>query len=142
MPGKIRTLLAKYRKTIIQFVKFNFVGISNTLLDWGVFAILNMVFSLQMYIAKPISFTCGVINSFILNKFWTFKKQQQSFKGLELIKFLVINLISLGINLPVLYLLKTGLGINETLGNILITPITFIINFFFYKFWVFKSPEK
>ena len=59
-----------------------------------------------------------------------------------MIKFLTVNLVSLGVSLLVILLLKNTLGIDESLGNILITPVTYVINFTFYKFWVFKSPEK
>ena len=66
MPGKIGELFVKYRQTIIQFVKFNFTGIANTLLDWGVFALMHSVLALPLYLAKTISFACGILNSFLL----------------------------------------------------------------------------
>ena len=142
MAGKIKELFNKYRITIIQFVKFNFVGIVNTLLDYGIMALMHSVFNVHEFIAKPISYTCGIVNSFIMNKLWTFKKKQQSFKGLELAKFIFVNLVSLGAAMLVIELLKRYLNINPSIGNIMVTPVTYVINFFLYKFWVFKSMEK
>jgi len=140
MPGKLKALFIKYETTIVQFIKVNLIGIINTFIDWGLFALLNSVFDLHRYIVAPISYTCGIANSFLLNKFWAFKKH--SFRGLELLKFIVVNLLTLAIKMLTIEVLKTQFGINETIGNMLATPIIFVVNFVLYKYWVFKSVQK
>ena len=70
---------------LIQFIKFGLVGISNTAVDWIVYYVVAG-FIITAASAKPtvkaISFLVAVINSYIWNTIWTFKKEyKQSTKG-------------------------------------------------------------
>lgn len=63
-----------------QFFKFLIVGLNNTGID---FLILNLLmFSFNIYYGLPviffniISFTVAVTNSYLINRFWTFKKEE------------------------------------------------------------------
>lgn len=67
-------------KTLKQFVKFLIVGTNNTALD---FLILNLLmFSFNIYKGLPliffniISFSIAVTNSYLINRFWTFKSEE------------------------------------------------------------------
>ena len=97
------------KEGIIQFVKFAVVGVANTLIDWLVY------YGLIFYIipdgrptAKAISFVVAVINSFVLNSIWTFRKEFLS--GIEdkslrsyrimnyFIRFIIVSLVGFLIN--------------------------------------------
>lgn len=89
-------------ETTKQVGKFAIVGVINTLVD---VVILNILVSLgftavfiilqqEFLIANVISVAVAIINSFILNKFWTFQANSESLY-LQIIKFLVITIIGM-----------------------------------------------
>jgi putative flippase GtrA len=135
----IMRLISEYKKFIRQFIKFNIVGVSNTLVDFGIFVILNIMGVFYIY-AQVISYGCGIMNSYILNRYWTF-----NYKGIShhftIFKFLGVNLLSLGISLAFLYIFRDYAGINILASKIISTFFSMTINFFGSKFWVFNIPS-
>ncbi|AIQ21958.1 hypothetical protein H70737_03260 [Paenibacillus sp. FSL H7-0737] len=129
-----------FRTAFIQFLKFNAVGLVNTLIDFVIFTLLNslgMVYAL----AQVISYSAGTANSFILNKKVTFKDRdrgnKEGFDKTQLLKFIVLNLVVLGISLLLMHLLTDKLGIQVLISKVLVTFVTVIINFFGSRKWVF-----
>jgi len=120
-----------------QATKFGVVGISNTLVDWGIYYILTRWLGLSALpvIAKAISYGAGILNSYIWNKRWTFRSQQQGVRPLLL--FVGVNLIGMGFNALAL---KAGLffGISELLSLLLATSATLLWNFLLSKQVVFR----
>jgi putative flippase GtrA len=55
-----------------QFVKFGIVGVTNTLLTLAVYTLLLEVLRLYCVAASGIAFAVGTVNSFLLNRRWTF----------------------------------------------------------------------
>ncbi|MBN2510084.1 MAG: GtrA family protein [Spirochaetales bacterium] len=122
-----------------QFIKFNIVGVINTAIDFAVFTLLNLagVFYLA---AQVVSYFCGLVNSYILNRFWTFAHRGK-FDALQALKFLGVNLAALGTSLAVLYLLKDVFGFTVLTGKLVSTGFSLIVNFCGNRWWVFnKKP--
>ncbi|WP_025692185.1 GtrA family protein [Paenibacillus zanthoxyli] len=133
------------RGDILQFVKFNIVGLLNTLVDMAVFALLHSL-GLFYVIAQIISYGAGTANSFILNSKITFKDRQRSkeegFDHRQLLRFIALNLFVLCISLLLMSVLITRLGLQEFLSKVLVTFVTVIINFFGSRKWVFVKPKQ
>ncbi|MCK5057005.1 MAG: GtrA family protein [Candidatus Aminicenantes bacterium] len=129
---KIKT----YKVHILQFVKFNIVGIMNTAVDFAIFALLT-VLGLHHMIAQVISYSCGIVNSYLWNKFWTFK-QKREFSSAEALKFLIVNIISLGVSLVFLYIFRDRAGLSVLVSKLIATLFSLVVNFIGNKFWVFK----
>lgn len=120
---------------LIQFVKFNLVGIVNTLVDFAVFTVLTF-FGMYYMAAQVISYSCGVANSFVMNKYWTFG-DKSSPHGYEIFKFIAVNAVSLAVSLSILYPLKPAIGVFS--AKIIATLFSVMINFAGSKLWVFKK---
>ncbi|MGJ7045384.1 GtrA family protein [Thermoanaerobacterium thermosulfurigenes] len=120
---------------IIQFIKFNLVGIVNTLVDFSVFTVLTF-FGMYYMAAQVISYSCGVVNSFVINKYWTFGDKSTP-HGYEIFKFIAVNGVSLAVSLSILYPLKPVLGVLS--AKIIATLFSMMINFIGSKLWVFKK---
>lgn len=120
---------------LVQFVKFNLVGVVNTLVDFSVFTILTF-FGTYFMIAQVISYSLGVVNSFIMNKYWTFGVKSTP-HGEEVLKFIAVNVLSLGVSLTLLYPLKPQLGVFS--AKIIATLFSMMVNFAGSKLWVFKK---
>ena len=95
----------KNKRIAGQFGKFMAVGVMNFLVDFGVFKLLSVVFGVPVVISNIISYTCGVINSFIVNRYWTFKIKHK-FVSVHFLKFVFVNLISLGVNTLAVWVLS------------------------------------
>jgi len=118
--------------------KFCVTGGLNTIIDLAVTTALNSILHININIAKPIGYLCGMANSFVVNKKWTFKTDDKQTKK-ELVKFIAVNLCMLGLSLLLINIFKSTLQIGDTFANILSTGIVMVINFLVSNFWVFRK---
>ncbi|MHB1315248.1 MAG: GtrA family protein [Christensenellales bacterium] len=126
------------KELFFQFIKFNIVGVLNTGLDIGIFTALEAVGFIP-YIAHVISYSCGVLNSYIWNRKWSFKAQGKWSKR-EFIKFIAVNLVSLGVSTGVLALCIDVFHVGSDLvAKLIATPFSLIVNFIGNKLFVFKG---
>ena len=138
-PNYRRNFVKFTKDNIIQFIKFNAVGVLNTIVDMSVFALLASVLKMSEYFANTISYTCGVIFSYIMNSSWTFRKESERTKK-ETLLFLVVNLVSLGVSQLILYVTRELFGIeNELIRKFIAAPISAIVNFLGNKLFVFNQ---
>lgn len=133
--------MKKHWAAIKQFIQFNIVGIANTLVDFLVFTLLTEAFGLVYYVAKPISYSCGILNSYLLNSSWTFRRERRRTRR-EFLLFVCVNLVSLGASVCVMYACRNWLSItSDFLCNIIATPVSMAINFTGNKLFVFKNKD-
>ena len=154
----------KKGKSLIQLIKFALVGASNTIVDMIVNTVvtflLNLLFSggWIVYTAKAIGYACGILNSYVLNSRWTFKEERRQ-DAREIVSFIAVNLIVLGISLGLIWVFTNvfhldewwlGLGLPEWLTKIiggrlfcslLATVICIFVNFILNKLFVFKRGK-
>ena len=122
-----------------QALKFGIVGLLNTALDWGSYYLLTRFAGLGNLeeLAKAISYSIGVLNSYFWNRGWTFRSRQGT--GKTLLPFILVNLIGTAINSGTLALATNLLGLPELAGLILATGAALGWNFLTSKFLVFKK---
>ncbi|OBA07704.1 sugar translocase [Paenibacillus polymyxa] len=126
---------------LLPMIRFGIVGLVNTGVDYIIFMLLAWA-GVQVVVAQIISYSCGTANSYILNSRWTFSKQQanNTNKG-RLLKFIVINLIVLGITSLLLQVLHTETELPLALSKLIATAAGMIINYIGSRYWVFGSPS-
>jgi putative flippase GtrA len=112
----------------IKFFKFGIVGASGLCIDFCITWIFKEKVGANKYLSNSLGFLVAVTNNYILNKYFTFQNTNSQFIT-QLISFLVIALIGLGLNLFILYWLQTYSKINFYLCKIAATAIVFIWNF-------------
>jgi putative flippase GtrA len=122
-----------------QFIKFNLVGLLNTALDFAVFTLLSWL-GVFYIIAQCISYGVGMLNSYTLNKYWTFAQKGQ-LEPKQALRFTVLNLGSLLISLGLLALFKDQLELKLLWAKLLATIATTLVNFVGSKLWVFRANE-
>ncbi|MGI6169858.1 MAG: GtrA family protein [Christensenellales bacterium] len=135
--GRFSAGAGKCRR-LIQFIKFNIVGVVNTGIDFAVLWLLTSVFFMNPTVAKVISYSCGVLNSYILNRLWTFRAKDR-WNMPELLKFIAVNLVALGVATLVLTLCQNVWGMQTILANLVATPFSLIVNFLGNKLFIFKE---
>ena len=143
------------QKTIAElkkFARFCLVGMTNTAVDFVVFALVNELLkqtsfssiivsgmNLALSVAHVTAFIVATINSFFLNKRFTFKSKDNNKHS---IKFAVVSLCALIISLVLINFFSTALKIDEYLSKLLAFCVTFTINYTGNRFWVFRSNQE
>ncbi|MBC2580458.1 GtrA family protein [Clostridium sp. DJ247] len=125
----------------MKLIKFCIVGGTNTLITLLFFYILNKVLHINYLTSSLISYICGMINSYILNKKWTFHDKDKRVI-LQFAKFIVVNCISLGINLLVIYMLVNKFYIDSMLSQVFATGFSTISNYVGNRLLVFPHLEQ
>ncbi len=88
-----------------QAIRFIIVGLVNTLVDLGAFALLGMIPGMPSIAAKTISYVLGIGNSFVWNKLWTFNAWKSAQAKREFLLFFLVNLPPLAVNVIVFTIL-------------------------------------
>lgn len=147
----------------LQVSKFATVGVINTIIDVVLFNLIRKFTKTKTILASYISSTIGMINSYVMNKYWTFESTQSGlsaageaakFFGSTIIGVYVIHnglvwLLSEKIKWPykLVYSITKKLPILKKLSEKFVCDNTaklfgiagsLIWNFLLYKFWVFK----
>jgi putative flippase GtrA len=129
-----------YPKTLVQFLKFGIVGISNTLLTAVTIWLLLRVLHSSNYLANIIGYVVGLVNSFIWNRRWTFENHAQI--GATIFKFIVTFAVSYLLQLGFLWLLLHQTGIDDYFCQLLSIVVYTVVNFFMNKYYTFKTEIK
>ena len=93
------------------------------------------VLKINLYLANAVSFGLAVVNTFLLNKFWTFRSKRTDYTQ-EFVQFLIVSLIGLTLSLVGLRLL-VQLGLWYVLAKIITVAGVAIWNFSINNFWTF-----
>lgn len=131
------------KKEYIRILRFGTVGVLNTVVDFLVFSVLSGFLQIHYSAGQIAAYSAGTLNSFLLNKFWTFEKKRFENKetGRQFIKFISINLISLWATVKSLEYLIETIGMNLYIAKILIIIISLTINYLGSRLWVFRDQD-
>jgi putative flippase GtrA len=133
-------------KNFIRFAKFCAVGMSGTVVDFGILTALKELAHMPTLPANIISFSTAMVNNFIWNYLWTFRDIRGKKISLVFIQFAVISIIGLGLNSAIVVLLEHPLNFLFTRPNtgylaakFLATIAVLLWNFFANRFWTFRQ---
>ena len=127
---------------IAQAARFGLVGVTNTLLDLGLYYLLTRsidAFATLPVAAKVISYSIGLLNSYFLNRQWTFQSRASNRRALPL--FAAASLGGLALNALVLNLALNRLGLGENASLLLATCASLGWNFLASKYLVFREAQ-
>ena len=138
-----RLLNLVFSKAFInQGIRFALVGGVGTLVNLSLLYILTDVYGLLYLISEAFAFTVSIIHNYFWNKSFTFEediKEKVIGKG---VKFSIVCIIALSVNLIVLFILVEFFGIFYLLAEIGAICVAFFVNFFGNRFWTFRHRIK
>lgn len=114
------------------------MGALNTFIDFLVFTLSHEVLGMGYMDSQAAGYGFGIMNSFILNRNWTFgKKHSDKNQVMEFIQFVMVNLVTFCVTMISMKILVQSININLYISKIIATFASQITNFILYRFWVF-----
>lgn len=135
-----------------EVVRFAIVGVANTAIDLCVLNGLLILFPTHdaglLVVYNSVSYSIGALNSFILNKYWTFHHNQTATKG-ELLRFALINLFSIFCNNSILWIAASTVHppmdsaiVWANFSKVFAITGTATVSFLGMRLWVFTSKTR
>jgi putative flippase GtrA len=138
---KIKELYIKY-KEIINYLIF---GVLTTIVGLGVYygltlTVLDPNKALELQIANIISWIAAVTFAYFTNRKWVFEnKEKANFK--EASKFYLSRVSTLLIDMGLMFVFVTKMGVNDKIMKLVVQVIVTILNYIFSKFIVFREKK-
>ncbi|MEA2775474.1 MAG: hypothetical protein QOF90_880 [Acetobacteraceae bacterium] len=90
-------------------IRFGLVGVANTAVDFGVFLLLIKLGGAPVP-GAAIGFACGTVNSYVLNRRWTFHDAPKRDVQAQLIGFVATSLLGLALTVALVRALEPSAG--------------------------------
>lgn len=141
-----------WTRLLRQVLRFGLVGGLNTLVDLLILNFLLLLFpttSTPIILAySALAYSLGAVNSFLLNKYWTFGFRQRTTRR-EVVRFIVTTLCGIGWSSIILWLASRVLHpflVNTTIwanaSKVLAIVGTALISYLGMRLWVFVSKAQ
>jgi putative flippase GtrA len=124
---------------LAQWVRFAVVGAGNTLLSWVTYAGLVAV-GLHYLLASSVAFALGAVNSYVLNRRWTFASEGRCVP--EVLRFAVVQGVGLALDVVLLYVLVHQAGVPHLLAQLLVFPAASAVTFLLSRHWAFAAGTR
>ncbi len=119
-----------------ELIKYGIVGVVNTLLTLFIIWVMRKFFQAPLVVANATGYTIGFVNSFVLNRKWTFSGHSNWKK--EFLKFFTAFFVCYLIQLGFVLILEKYTVLKEEyitlMGMVVYTGINFLLN----KYYTFK----
>lgn len=144
--NKLKELYLKYK----EIINYLFFGVLATAVNLGVkylllFTILDAANALELQIAVIISWVVACLFAYLTNRLWVFESKSKEIIK-EMTKFITARLTTLGLEMLIMFVFVTTLGLNSDMWVIvwtLVAQIAVIIgNYILSKLLVFKNKKK
>jgi putative flippase GtrA len=122
-----------------QFVKYGVVGASNTALTFVTYTVLEKL-GINYLIALPLGYGVGSLNSYILNRHWTFRARDIAHTTTGR-RFVVVQGVAIAANELLLYVFVHHLGIDKIAAQAILTVPVLAVTFFANRWWTFARPQ-
>ena len=134
-------MLSKLYKKYKEIINYLIFGILTTLVSIGTYAILTKIFNINYLVSNVLSWITAVLFAFITNKLFVFESKSKNKKQVskEMINFFFFRIVSLGIEMIIMYIFVDLLSINDLITKVIAQIIVILSNYIFSKVFVFKK---
>lgn len=139
MINKIKKIYNKYE----EIIKYIFIGGCTTIVSLGtyylcVYTFLDPKIKLELQLANIISWVTCVTFAYFTNRSIVFKSKNIN-KLKEIVTFFESRLLTLIIDMSLMYIFVSLIGLNDKIMKIIVSIIVTILNYIFSKLFVFKG---
>lgn len=121
-----------------QFLRFAAVGVSGTLVQYGVLWAGVEVFGIPAAISSGIGYVLGSVVNYLLNYAFTFKSEKSHAEAAS--KYYAVVGVGWCLNTGLMWLLVHHWGQNYWLAQLFATAVGLVWNFSGSRWWAFKNP--
>ncbi len=125
------------RNLFKQLTRFLTTGILTNFVNYSVFWLSLRHLNQHYLISSTLGFGAGFFTGFVVNRSWTFSSQRGR-AGDQLIKFFIVNIISLAVNLITIRFFTERLHVIPEISQLLAIAVSAGVNFAGCKFWAFS----
>lgn len=133
-------LIKKLYKRFRNLILYGIIGSSSALLDFLIFTLLTEVFGVYYLVANCISVTCGLTNSFILNRKYNFKVTDKTLK--RAVMFFAVGYCGLALNSTLLYVFINFAHFATPIAKLCAMAIEVLLQFLVNSLVTFKKTTK
>ena len=137
---KIKETIKKYR----ELIKYFFIGVITTILNYSVFNVLVDIAHIGMHISNIIAWFISVIFAYFTNKLFVFESKSLNPKilGKEFLSFGLARVFSLILEEIILYIFVDALNMNKRIIKLIANGVVIIVNYVLSKFIIFRKPKR
>ena len=128
----------KLNAFIRRFTRYFMVGGLSAIIDWTLFALFYYIGGVHYRVAALCSFSLAFVFNFFTGRKFAYAPTSRGAKR-EMALVLLVSLIGLGINDQILKLSVETFGLEEMIGKVVATAVTFVWNFSARQFWVYRE---
>ena len=128
--------MKKIKKLLWQFSKFASVGTLRFCIDYGLMIVLTEFTVLSYFVSSGISFTVSVVVNYVLSMRFVFRGKEDMSKFEEIIIFVVLSFIGLGINQMIMWIAVESFHIFYAVAKVLVTMMVTTYNFISRKIFL------
>jgi len=129
--------MQRHLPLVAQFAKFGVVGLSNTIITYAVFTLLEEGFGVWYIAASGIGFAVGATNGFLLNRSWTFRGHGEN-SGAA-VRWFIVQGCGLLLDLALIATFVELGHLNKLIAQAFATVIVVVITFFINRRWTFRA---
>jgi len=118
-------------------MRFVVIGALNSVTHYLVFLLLFRWLGSPLLLASAAGYLCGLVNSYLMNRRWTFRVNHRQYAG-EFARFLTVNAVSLVVNLLTLKLAVDTARLIPEVAQVLAIGGALLVNFTGNKWWTFR----
>ena len=123
-----------------QFIKYGIVGASNTVLTFVIYTVLVEGLGVEYVIALLVGYLAGSLNSYLLNRHWTFRAGHLAHASVGP-RFAVVQIVAIGANTGLLILFVDDLHMHKILAQAILTVPVLAVTFFVNRAWSFAAAS-
>jgi dolichol-phosphate mannosyltransferase len=134
--------LMKRSGELLRFLKFCLVGLSGVGVNMSLLWLLTEFAGLFYILSAAIGIETSITNNFILNNYFTFADRRQSGVKIflkRLLKFNMVSLTPIAINLVILWFLTEDLGVFYLYSNLVGVAAAALWNYLVNNWWTWKQ---
>jgi putative flippase GtrA len=163
--SKLSTLLIERRQDLIRFLKFCFVGVIGTFIDFGTFNLMHHVLGVHQVPSNTLSVSAAIVNNYLWSRYWVYAETKNHQGGKKFVRFVVVSTIAWALNTSILWStdhwilgergllaglvsrLAAAVGMehhvfSSNAAKVIATNIVLFWNFFANRFWTFRDVDQ
>ena len=127
------------RNTYLQMIKFGFIGALGTIVNLLILYLFTDIFQIHYIVSEIFAYIISLIHNYLLNKRFTFKETLEYKFLIKFSYYFLICLISLIINLFILYILVEFFIMWYVFAELVAISGGFLVNFIGNKLVTFTK---